>query len=470
MKMNLVAFACVFLLRVATVKAFSRWPVAPAIRRSSVKTCLSSSISDNPALEALQSLSEFHEGTWRGNARSFTVTSDVVAGVVQRQESVAYNTSVQFSVDLESQDFTMVETLQWESNTDGNMCLSNRRLPFTASNLDVDAVDASYSLDCSLPQFLPKAISGTDKQAQFMIEHVIASSSLERVRCFLLYGVAHELIRVVVCQEEKIGLSALDLIEIQSDVDRLVERITGNGDTTMRSNSNQSQGAMSSQSEEQVDTLKQHMASLLEISSGVWFGDSVIRDVSGSFSTLSSKGFAPRQQSQKSVPSFATWELGVQKSAWRWMWNFGEEIRQVVDVGKSIGPDVNTALSTSCGGVVHVNEGLSRRLKPEARIVYIGWTDETVGFVTGSAFVHAPMYLDFDRNPKSQPFYSELMVFQREDKASQSSSPMDADDEIELPEVICSKLSRVYSAKGDFLQGVSSFYTLKRFGSEKDNL
>ena len=38
----------------------------------------------------------------------------------------------------------------------------------------------------------------------------------------------------------------------------------------------------------------------------------------------------------------------------------------------------------------------------------------------------------------------------------------DEDDDVKLPELICSKIARVYNFEGNLKQGCSSFYTLRR--------
>jgi len=85
---------------------------------------------------------------------------------------------------------------------------------------------------------------------------------------------------------------------------------------------------------------------------------------------------------------FASWEVGVQKMAWRWMWNFGDEIRQIVDVGRgSMGAPLAAPLRSSRAGVVCVNEGLSRRIPKEERMVYVDWEGDNVGFLVGSVAI-----------------------------------------------------------------------------------
>lgn len=46
----------------------------------------------------------------------------------------------------------------------------------------------------------------------------------------------------------------------------------------------------------------------------------------------------------------------------------------------------------------------------------------------------------------------------------------DQEDELsKLPDVVCSKMSRVYNYEGYLKQGCTSFFTFKRFGTDKDD-
>ena len=182
---------------------------------------------DDQVIEAIESLTTYHEGSWSGKARSFTVVPDVAAGIVKRKASPEYQVSVKLGLNIKDRDFSLTETFSWDENK-----ISSRSLSLNECNVDVDSVDASYSLDSSLPDF-PSAISGTDKLCQFVIEHCIAASEERRMRCFLLYGVDQSLQRIVVCEETRIEqdqnsvprkteaengnqLTARDLLEMQS--------------------------------------------------------------------------------------------------------------------------------------------------------------------------------------------------------------------------------------------------------------
>jgi hypothetical protein len=423
-------------------------------------------------LEALQSLSDYHEGSWNGRARSFVVTDDVAAGIVRRKQSVPYTTRVR--LDMDAQDFVLQETMEW-----GECSVGHCTLRLKGSNVDVDAVDASYSLDATLPDFPPAAIAGTLQPAHFVIQHCIATNDDERVRCFVMYGMDQSLLRVVVCEEERVtsnnnlqtesepqqratsgGLSTVDLLELQSDVDHLVSKVITKTTTPLSRLDQIPQVSKDTSSEtSDVATLSRHPISLLDVSSGVWLGDAVVREMETS-PTFAGKGFGAVASP---APSFASWTVGVQKCAWRWMWNFEQEIRQVNDIGKSLGATLNACLGRTFGGSVCVNESLSRRIAKDERMVMIDWDGDTVGFLTGSCAIQVPRHLQFDGAREQRSFYTEFSVFQIAD------SPSKEDVETQLPDIVCSKMARVYNIEGHLQQGSTSFFTLKRFGGVVDD-
>ena len=454
--------------------------------------------SEDQVVEALRSLCDFHEGEWEGSAKSFTVLPDVAAGIVQRKTSPDYKVSVKLGLDS-NRDYSISETFNWNDK------ISSRSLSLNECNVDVDSVDASYSADASLPDF-PNEISGTDKLTQFAIEHCIAASENRRMRCFLLYGVEKNLQRIVVCEEQRTTtengalekqdsgnaanpnqLTARDLLEMQSDVDRLVDKLTGNDqDATSPSISSPTEseespmeklGQSMSSTDDGSQPLIGYDTSLLELSSGVWLGDAIIRDIPkvpaspaprgkgfGSSSSKSSSSSSTGSSDGKRA-AWGTWNVGVQKIAWRWMWNFGDEIRQVIDVGKAMGAELVGSVSKSLSGSVCVNESLSRRIPKNERMVYVDWTGDMVGILAGSVSIQVPRYLNFDRagsKVSAKPFITEFCLYQS--ASAQEGDDSDGEESINLPELYCSKISRVYNFEGKLKQGISSFYKFQRFG------
>ena len=83
-----------------------------------------------------------------------------------------------------------------------------------------------------------------------------------------------------------------------------------------------------------------------------------------------------------------------------------------------------------------------------------------------------PRFSTFGSRQK-KPFYTELCVYQSaapsEDEGTIAVDP-GAEGMVvqELPEVICSRICRLYNSEGQLKQGCTSFYTLKRFESEAE--
>lgn len=459
-------------------------------------------------LEALQSLAEFHDGAWTGQCKSFAVTADVAAGIVQRVDSPVYRTFTKLGLDVKSRDFTLQETWQWNDSSSSNeqeeeeaekeeatTKVSSRTVSLQSSNVDVDAVDASYSLDQTLPA-LPSALIGTTKLAQFGIEHCLAVSDDCRARCWAMYGVDGSLMRIVTSREvrdtptqeaqsaseEMSGFTAADLLEMQSDVDRLVDKITGMASSDkpltpqerLQQLSQRTSGGDNNQGGDAID-LTLHPASLLEMSAGVWLGDVVIRDHPQIATTREERGQGFGKTENSSIKAtasntngrFGEWSVGVQKIAWRWMWNFGQEIRQVNDVGKAMGAELVPALAASMAGNVCVNEGLSRRIPKEERMVYLDWNaGNDVGFLVGPFCIQVPRYLTFDR--RGRPFGTEFAVFQSAPADDEEDQPYDDESVTGLPKLVCSKSTRVYNFEGLLKQGCTSFFSFKRFGEAKE--
>lgn len=496
---------------------------------------------EEQAFEAIQSLADFHQGEWKGRANSFAVTPDVAAGVVKRKTSPEYNVAVKLSMttDQDQQQFSLSETISWDDHSK----MAFRSLPVQDTDFDVDAVDASYSLDATttaLSEF-PSMLSATEKPCEFLIEHCIATGENRRARCFALYGEDESLIRVIISNEERIlgdkaslssngdgstevassnsnnAFTAKDLMEMQNDVDRLVDKIVSqmdsrdnpaatptpstsfpsplqNSDVTdsyTKENVSSRLGRLGDgvSSKEGTQDLAPHDITLLELSSGVWLGDAIIRDLPGIASSPmergrgfgSPQGGTVEKDSWKTKTSrpFGSWGVSVQKIAWRWMWNFGEEIRQVTDVGKALGSPLDPAITKSLAGNVCVDESLSRRIPKEERMVYVDWSqNDSVGFLLGSCAVQVPRYINFDpaatatSRTLNKPFFTEFSVFQsagdKDDNSAAVLSDIQSADEdmAALPNLICSKISRLYNYEGKLKQGCSSFYTFNRFGPE----
>ena len=512
---------------------------------------------DDPAISAIQSLADYHEGEWKGRARSFTITPDVAAGIVQRKLSPEYTTIVKLSTSGTSLDpstssgvstntISLSETVSWDDN------FSHRSIPiFTSSgalgdgkigsvgDLDVDDVDASYSFDLTEPQDFPSVLSGlngnSSKRLQFVVEHCIAAGEDRRCRCFAIYGEDDALLRVVISDEKRVKrsddetnaiesnsssddgkngietndmLTMSDIIEMENDVDRLVDKITAklDGPSSKPSPSSQQNGSGDESSDdtgasrlekvgksiadgdkEGAQALSPHDISLLELTNGVWLGDMIIREVPNVEALPkaggSGKGFGQKSSStqssstSKSKRYFAEWNAGVQKVTWRWMWNFEEEIRQVTDAGKALGSAMDDFLKRSLAGNVCVDESFSRRKPKEERMVYIDWGQDSVGFLMGPFSVQFPRYVNFDPSattPRAaavtKPFFTEFGIFQSAllPDGPDEDGVIDVNVKSAKEEICCSKIGRLYNFEGRLRQGSTSFYTFKRFDNDEE--
>ena len=502
-----------------------------------IMTSINSNNNDNDeeqGINAIRSLAGYHQGEWKGRARSFTVTQDIAAGVVQRKTSPEYSVCVKLATDNNTVGgaVTLSEVISWEDK------ISHRSIPLLTC--DVDDVDGSYSLD-SNPTDFPTVLAGTNKVCQFVVEHCIAAGEDRRCRCFAIYGVDDALIRVVVADEHRVNkgendngdattstiegeknsiLTAQDLMEMESDVDRLVDKIAAsmntelptaassnvspqleeNADSGVGDNNNdddsvssnvansrldqlgESMTAFEKKNDEDTQELSPHPINLLELVGGVWLGDMLIRktpNVLAAPNENESKGFGrpalPKSSSSsKSQRNFADWNVGVQKVAWRYLWNFGDEIRQSFDFGKCLGTSMDESTMKSLAGSVCVDESLSRRVPKDERMVYIDWAQQdSVGFFLGPYSVQVPRYVNFDptattsrTSAVTKPFYTEFSVFQGATPITDQSSDGIPSTEKDL---CCSKISRLYNFEGKLKQGCTSFYTFKRFEVEDDD-
>ena len=310
------------------------------------------------AIDALRSLNDFHEGTWKGKSTSFTITNDLASGVVQRKSLNAYMTTVKVGLDVDKKEakYKLSETFEWESK------VSIRSLNLVNSNIDVDSVDGSYSLDSSCTT-LPASLIGTGNLLPFYIEHAIAINDNERIRCFILYGLEKSLSRIVICEEERLD----DKKKIPFGNDPPINSLSPLPSP---------RPAHSSTLPSDVTTpqLARHSTNLLELSSGVWLGDAIVRTPN---SYEESRGFNPGRKSSKislKKKSFANWSVGVQKLAIQWHWNFGETLRKDVNVGKPLGIGLDEGFTMPISGVVCTNESLSGRIPKDERLVFVDWS------------------------------------------------------------------------------------------------
>jgi hypothetical protein len=304
----------------------------------------------NQSKEALRILVDFHEGTWKGKATSFSVTSDLSAGIRMRKVSPEYKSTINVGLDLRKQDYIMTETMEWEDK------MKRRQLSLIESNTDVDTVDGSYSLDTSLPD-LPEDVIGTQKLLQFGIEHCVAMNDNARIRTFAFYGIDQSLARIVVCHEERCTEEAnLSSKEPQTGVNKAT---TGLFPTPIN---------------------------ILELTSGVWLGDMMLR---GPTSYIEPKGFSGKS-TQRFPPKkeFAKWSIGVQKVALQWKWDLDDSIQKLVTVGNPLGIGLPKEMAISISGIICENESLASRIPLEQRMIYVDWMGgDYVGFIINNVAI-----------------------------------------------------------------------------------
>lgn len=156
----------------------------------------------------------------RNGAITYSVPMDPAAGLKRGTISKPYKCSVRLEMDIDAdiggglrrrkRGLRLVESIQHVGGEEGSADIGG--VPFVRSihlgeNVDVDAVDGSYSLDAALltsdnqssspmVPLLPPSLMGNacddPMSVQYLVEHTIAVSEIERCRCFLLYGDASD--------------------------------------------------------------------------------------------------------------------------------------------------------------------------------------------------------------------------------------------------------------------------------------
>jgi len=333
--------------------------------------------------EVLESLSDYHDGTWicRDGALSFSISTDVAAGITAKRISVPYTTSVSLRMGAsdihETSNIRWIETFSWNTTTNpvssshredsssSSCCVAIRTVP-CGNAVDVDSVDSSYSLDIFFPYspssfkpLLPDIISGQNESTHciFLIEKVLALSDLERIRVFLLYHkdeymmnpaqrsstseeeeVNCKLERVVLCQESRIDIdSTMSITEKPNDAIHILEPV-----------------------------------SIFTLSLGPWLGDLVVRDQS----SLS-----------KDSMGFAKWRMGVQKVAMRFEYDFEDTVKNYIDYGRALGISAQANIPIFSKGFINEN-AMSRRIPPRERIMYIDYDSGSyAAFLMGSTYL-----------------------------------------------------------------------------------
>ena len=342
--------------------------------------------------------------------------------------------------DLQRNGIRLVESIHFANTDESAASMPFVRSISLDSNMDVDAEDGTYSLDVSvpssganLPLLPPSMLAGLNPSLiKFVVEHTVAISDSERYRCFLVYGDAdrdgskvenevndrgdsqeedgsalvdrnYRLLRVVFANEKKKlpgspqptkdspsllnknesaeAQSPLDLLRVDTDelkkmsdeekMDRLYKAIGKHNEQVMASGEeSQPEGA-------DQRTIVPYSPSMFSISSGVYLGDTFIREPISESSKPQSRGFgrlkSRRDRDDKNnEDNFANWSLGVQKTTLQFQWDYASSVVQSCTYGKCIGV-LNqlkcNAMARSAGSIV-VDEGRATKRREERRVIW----------------------------------------------------------------------------------------------------
>jgi hypothetical protein len=490
-------------------------------------------------------------------AITYSVPIDPAAGIKVGRISKPYRCSVKIDMgelsmnkrSAQQKGLRLVESIQFVDNVKEQQSLS-AALPFVRSiplgaDVDVDSVDGSYSLDsvispddaAPLPLLPPSLLKGIDPNAvQFLVEHTLAVSDVQRCRCMLLYGSiddandsdettmddddyailaartaaenakrkrdtvkvddrSYRLIGLILAEETKVmpttsttttsttstrkslskseqgsereEASPLDFLEINQNgeeedkMDRLVKSIENHNKNVIE------QGL----GEQTTAEMQLHNVGMFGLTSGVWLGDSFIREAiaPSKVKQSSSLGFG-KKPSGGEEDRFATWSLGVQKCSLQFQWDYSKFFSQDYNWGKCMG--TATSLSSMANikseGMVVMNEARKMKKREEQRVIvdYDGY----VAGLFGSSFFRAPRFMSFSQQSSSinrEPYLTEYMVFFRpksdNSSSSTATSTSGAVEDEAIPEYYCSRTSRLYDSKdGSLMQGSTAFFALQQ--------
>lgn len=474
-------------------------------------------------IDAVREFSRYHDGVWRGKrVTSFSINSDVAAGVTKRSDAKdttgdgVYKAFVRTL--MEPEGLRVQETTSWDEADDKNnkpqpsICdkdeVSNKKISSITSrsinfceSVDIDSVDASYSLDSSPFLGIPNIITGTNKVVKFGIEHCIAVSDHERVRCFLMYDMADKLTRVALCDEVRVEdeeqarnitgpfpLSQLsfeeEVIAAQNDVNELMDWLLESKEqlyssaadsTETKKGTNEANNASiltstnevtpDSSIEERMEKLrkalqntnlnddsrpnevklKRNPMSFFSLISGVWLGDCVVRNhfqpAEKDMNFIKSqRGKSPSNTNGSLLfNGFAEWSIGVQKVAVTFKWDFEERVMQQYTAGRSLGVTISNQMPAASMGVLIKND-MARGRDSEDRMAYIDFDmGMYAGFLLGSVYIKAPRSLSFSYSTgRVRPFFTEFAVFQK--KSGDLLDNADAENPLFVANLSCPEL------------------------------
>lgn len=266
---------------------------------------------------------------------------------------------------------------------------------------------------------------------------------------------------------EREEASPLDFLEInqkdeeEDKMDRLVKSLENHNKNVIE------QGL----GDQTTSEMQLHNVGMFGLTSGVWLGDSFIREAIAPsiVKQSSSLGFGKKPSGKEEEDRFATWSLGVQKCSLQFQWDYNLIFAQDFNWGKCMGAatSLSSMANIKCEGMVVMNEARKMKKREEQRVIvdYDGY----VAGLFGSSFFRAPRFMSFSQQSPSinrEPYLTEYMVFFRPKSDSSSSSTatstLGAVDEA-LPEYYCSRTSRLYDSKdGSLMQGSTAFFALQQ--------
>jgi hypothetical protein len=175
--------------------------------------------------------------------------------------------------------------------------------------------------------------------------------------------------------------SPLDLLRVdagkvnemskQEKMDALYDAIGKHNERVMANSGGSTQS-------EKVDqpVMKRYSPSMFNLCSGVYLGDTFIREPMPSVSKSPSRGFGKlksrRNDGNDDEDKFANWSLGVQKTTLRFQWDYSSNVIQSYTYGKCIGAMNQlkcNAMSRSTGNVV-IDKGRATQSREEKRVIW----------------------------------------------------------------------------------------------------
>mmetsp|Transcript_21151 Transcript_21151/g.36368 ORF Transcript_21151/g.36368 Transcript_21151/m.36368 type:complete len:293 (+) Transcript_21151:460-1338(+) len=236
-----------------------------------------------------------------------------------------------------------------------------------------------------------------------------------------------------------------------------------------------------------TSTMERHSLGMFGLTSGVWLGDTFVRESLPSNSMApSTKGFGRKQQTPtkggtsssaegENGDRFATWTVGVQKVALAFEWDYSQTVSQSYTYGKCMGTatSLSSMANLKSDGVVVVNKARPTTRREERRVVWDMDNGSYVAGLMGDSYFRAPRYMNVSRGRRSysaDAYLTEFMVFYRPGKEERDGVESAADiigggggaAEVS-PEYYCSRMARLYNANdGSLMQGSTAFFSMKQ--------